>query len=309
MPPSIPPPRSRVGLDLTTIRIVLAVAEHGGIRSGADAVGYGVAAVSQRVRSLEEALGVSLFHRRADGVEPTQAGEAFLREARLSLRALDVAVARAEAAGRGEIGQLTLGLHTSISTGRLRAALEACHKAHPVIQLRIIETERSGLIEGLSSGRMDMIVLIGEPDPLIAAPLPLWRERIHVGLPATDPLAAKDTIRWAELADCPFLVSTLNAGSEAEAQVMAALAGPGKRPAITLMQASRESIQSLIGLGWGVTIFLESAIGATLPDVVFRPLEGENSIAPLVAYSDQGNDNPSLTRFRALLRDRFAEPW
>jgi hypothetical protein len=62
-------------------------------------------AVSQQVTAIKDALGVQLFTRTNRGVEVTVAGEAFVQEARRTLKAADRLGKQAQAAARGEVGR------------------------------------------------------------------------------------------------------------------------------------------------------------------------------------------------------------
>jgi DNA-binding transcriptional LysR family regulator len=182
-------PSRRLGLDLASIRLALSIAEHRSLRRAASVIGISESALSHRLRTLEDVLTVSLFHRSSEGVEPTQAGLIFFDQAREALRVLDLAVANAGAISRGVAGRLTLGLYTSLSTGRLRDALAAYTAEHPEVDLQIVEGDRSQMVEGISSRAIDMAVLLGAPDDKLGEPMPLWRERLHVVLIADHPRA------------------------------------------------------------------------------------------------------------------------
>lgn len=151
-------PSRRLGLDLASVRLVLAIAEHRSLRRTATAIGMSEAALSHRLRALEDALTVSLFHRSSIGVEPTKAGAAFFEEAREALRVLDLAVINAAATSRGTAGKLTLGLTTSLSAGRLRTALSAYAEEHPEVDLQFVEGDRFRMVEGISSRAIDIAV-------------------------------------------------------------------------------------------------------------------------------------------------------
>jgi len=73
-------------------------------------------------------------------------------------------------------------------------------------------------------------------------------------------------------------------------------------------QSSRETILSVLGGGRGVTIVCEGATGAVYPDVVYRPIHGEQGPA-LIGYSGYWRDdncNPALRRFLEFIKTRYA---
>jgi DNA-binding transcriptional LysR family regulator len=213
-------PSRRLGLDLTSVRLALMIAEHRSLRRTAAAVGMSEPALSHRLRALEEALTVSLFHRSSVGVEPTRAGLAFFEAAREALRVLDLAVANAGATSRGVAGRLTLGLTTSLSAGRLRTALSTYAEEHPEIDLQFVEGDRSRMVEGISSRAIDIAVMHGAPDDKLGEPLFLWHERLHVVLFNGHPLSGRSKVHWPDIAEETFLVAARGASPE-PAQLLA----------------------------------------------------------------------------------------
>src|SRR5262245_2730825 len=85
----------------SSVAEALLVAEHLSFRRAAAVLGIHQSAVSRRVRTLEDELGVSLFERHHTGVRLTNAGTHFFQEARDALRQLESAVEAATTAGSG----------------------------------------------------------------------------------------------------------------------------------------------------------------------------------------------------------------
>jgi DNA-binding transcriptional LysR family regulator len=69
-------------LDLTTLRLFIAVCDHRNIGRAADQEHLTPSAVSKRIAQLEHVYGTQLFHRGRSGVEPTSAGFALAEHAR-----------------------------------------------------------------------------------------------------------------------------------------------------------------------------------------------------------------------------------
>jgi molybdate transport repressor ModE-like protein len=70
---------------LVDLQTFAAVAEAGSLTHGAARVNLSLAAVSARIRQMEEAVGVPLLERRPHGIRVTDAGQTFLRHARVTL--------------------------------------------------------------------------------------------------------------------------------------------------------------------------------------------------------------------------------
>ena len=72
-------------LDLTSLRLFVAVCDARNISIAAERSNIVGSAISKRITALEESLGVSLLTRRRHGVEPTPAGQTLLEHARVML--------------------------------------------------------------------------------------------------------------------------------------------------------------------------------------------------------------------------------
>lgn len=301
-------PSRRLGLDLASVRLALMIAEHRSLRRTAAAVGMSEAALSHRLRALEDVLTISLFHRSSVGVEPTLAGLAFFEEARKALNVLDLAVANAGAISRGAAGRLTLGLTTSLSAGRLPMALSAYAEEHPEVDLQFVEGDRSRMIEGISSRTIDLAVLHGAPDDKVGEPLLLWHERLYVLIAADHRLADRSEVLWSDIEDETFLVAARSVGAEA-VQLLAGRYGNGRSPDTRSHLISRETALSMVAMGLGLTLLLESALGRLPQGVIAIPLAvgGGEMLIPLTAYRDPRNDNPPLRRLWSFFKRRYVE--
>ena len=86
------------------------------------------------------------------------------------------------------------------------------------------------------------------------------------------------------------------------------LAVSSARPDIRLLQASRETVLSVLGGSSGISIVCEGSTGARYPDVEYRPIHGEQGPA-LTGYSGywrDDNGNPALRRFLEFIKARYA---
>ena len=79
-------------ISMRALRAVAAGADAGSFTGAALRLGLGQSAVSHAVARLERALGVDLFVRRRDGVEPTDAASRLLGRVRPALAEIDAAI-------------------------------------------------------------------------------------------------------------------------------------------------------------------------------------------------------------------------
>jgi DNA-binding transcriptional LysR family regulator len=101
-------------MELRHLRYFVAVAEELNFRRAAERLLMAQPPLSQQIHNLEAELGVELFYRTHRTVQLTTAGRVFLADAYKILSETDQAERRVKRAGKGELGQLTIG-YTSLT--------------------------------------------------------------------------------------------------------------------------------------------------------------------------------------------------
>lgn len=249
-----------------------------------------------------------IFERSRAGVTMTSAGSAFIRGAKPMVATADKLVAMMRAAGQGRAGGLRLGHNSSVSAGNLRATLMSWHVAHPDVDVECVEADRNVLLAGLDTGEIDIAILMGAAGHEGFRCEPLWSERMLVALPTSHPLAERDVVHWTDLRDERFLFPAADPGPEISDMLLGRLAVSGAKPDIRIVQASRETVLSVLAGCSGVSIICEGSTGARYPDVVYRAIHGEQGPA-LTGHSGcwrDDNSNPALRRFLEFIKTRYA---
>jgi DNA-binding transcriptional LysR family regulator len=184
----------QVMIDLQSLRHAVLVADHHSFRKAAIALGVHQSAIGRRVRSLEDAVGVSIFERRSGGAYLTCAGAEFVATIRRVLQEIDTAISVAGVAGLGATGRVTVGWYASLSSGELRATLVDYLGRYPAVTIRVVEGSRSRLIASLKNKEIDIAIVAGKIDRMIGDAMSLWSERIMVAVPQEHPLATHTRI-------------------------------------------------------------------------------------------------------------------
>ena len=294
--------------DIRQLRYAIAAADHGSFYRAARALNIEQSTLGRNISKLERAIGMPIFERSRAGVTMTLAGSAFLRGAKPMVATADKLVAMMRAAGQGRAGGLMLGHNSSVSAGNLRATMMSWHDAHPDVEVECVEADRSVLLAGLDTGEIDIAILMGAAGHDGFRCEPLWSERMLVALPASHPLAERDVVHWTDLRGERFLLPAGDPGPEIRDMLLGRLAVSGGKPDIRMLQSSRETVLSVIGGSAGVSIVCEGSTGARYPDVVYRPIHGEQGPA-LTGYSGcwrDENGNPALRRFLGFIKARYA---
>ncbi|MGM4929611.1 LysR family transcriptional regulator [Tardiphaga sp. 619_E2_N8_5] len=300
------PPTQAV--DLQQLRLAVTAADIGSFRQAANVFRLRQSQMSRSVRQLEHSIGVVVFERSSGGVKPTPGGREFLRSARIILEQVDALIASAETAKRGKVGKLAVGFCTSLSTGNLRATLLDFKTHFPHIKLVTVERSRKHLTAALRSGALDVVVVTGARPPLLGSQaLPLWSERILVALPEDHPLTTQEVILWTDLQNQTVLLSQYDPGYELEDVLISKLPLREDRPQIERHDVSRGIIKSLISMRLGISLVMESDIGASFAGLVYRELDDGRrpSYLNFSAHWRGDNENPALHGFLQLLAERY----
>ncbi|WP_456640503.1 LysR family substrate-binding domain-containing protein [Bradyrhizobium sp. USDA 10063] len=140
--------------------------------------------------------------------------------------------------------------------------------------------------------------------------LALWSERVVVVLPQDHPLAARESICWTDLRGETVLLSHYDPGREFEELLVSKLVAPDDRPKIERHDVSRGIIKSLISMQAGVSLVLESDLGANFAGLVYRDLRDDSGPSRFAfsAYWRANNASPALNAFLTMLAERYPSP-
>lgn len=138
------------------------VAKYRNISKAADALYISQPAISKSLSRLEENLGCSLFHRTSRGVTLTPEGNILYERVREAFQAIDSGEEELRHRTELGIGQLRIGVSTTLCKYILLPYLHAFIHLHPHIKITIDCQSTLHTMELLETGAID-IGLIGAP--------------------------------------------------------------------------------------------------------------------------------------------------
>jgi DNA-binding transcriptional LysR family regulator len=270
-------------MELRHIRYFLAVAEAHNFTRAAEKLGIGQPPLSQQIRDLEAEVGAQLFHRVPHGAELTEAGEAFMIDARVALASAEKAKLAAQRAARGETGRLALGFTASAAFNpAVTGTIRRFRAQWPGVLLSLFEMNSKLLVEKLARGEIDAaFIRPGLEDPQEMRLKRMEDEPMLVALPANHPLAASGSIRLASLADEPFVLFPRFVGLSLYDDIAKACREAGFELVVTQEAPQIPSVVNLVAAGFGVSIVPASIAKIAIEGIVFRPIDGPPLIARL----------------------------
>ncbi|AMJ59403.1 LysR substrate-binding domain-containing protein [Bosea sp. PAMC 26642] len=243
-------------MNLSQLRAFHAVASHRTFSAAAHALGVSQPAVTQHVKSLEDAVGTRLFQRTAGGVELTPDALDLLPKVRQAILMLDDISARMSDSRSLAAGYLAIGLCAPYVA---MPVLERFIAAHPGVQLDVRLANSSSLLELVAQHRVDIaIATLRQPHPDFACDF-LLDQRVEILVHAGHPWWERRQIEASELSGQRLV--TREAGSMTRHLFEAALAERGIEITPHLVLGSREAVKEAVAAGIGIGIVLDRERG------------------------------------------------
>lgn len=290
-------------MELRHVRYFVALAEELNFTRAAARLGIGQPPLSQQIRDLETEIGYPLFLRRPHGAELTEAGRAFLAEARLILEQAERAKEAARRAGGGHVGALRVGFTSSANFHpAVTEAFAVFHWKYPDASLIVEESHSARLAERLLHSELDAaFVRPGNVATEGLDLLALGEEPLILALPAGHRLAAQARVPVAALAGEPFVIFSQGIGRTFLGLIREACAQEGFEPTIGQETPHIVAMINMVAAGLGVAMAPGSIAQLAVRGVVYRPLDGAVPKVPLAIATRAGDASPLVRNFLALI--------
>jgi Transcriptional regulator len=294
--PLVTEPERPLELDIHTLRIVRAIADHGSITAAAREVGFSQPAISQHLKRAESRLGVPLVARVGRGVRLTEAGRVLARHARTVTTALDAAAGELAELRGLRAGRVRLAAFPSASSTIVPHVLRRVAAEHPGVSISFLEAEPPEAVTAVHGQSADLAITFSyqgdRDDPHIESArglvvAPLWGDEMFVVLPDGHPAAGGTTVDLADLgseqwiAGCPRCRGHLLQLCEASGFV----------PAIAHETDNFIAVLGMVAARLGVALLPSLALSAATvpPGVAVRPTSNRD-FRTIQLVGAQGSD-------------------
>jgi DNA-binding transcriptional LysR family regulator len=150
--------------DLIDLRIFVSAVEGGSLTAAAGQNNIVVAAVSARLKRLEESFNLKLFERTGRGIRPTLAGEIFARHARRLIDDARRTQATLDEFADGRSGHVRLLSNTNMLAEHIPHALGAFLATHPDISVSVEDKPSLEVVSLLKNGDADIGIVASSAD-------------------------------------------------------------------------------------------------------------------------------------------------
>ena len=250
-------------LTLRQLRYLDALARHGNFVRAAEECAISQPALSMQIRELEQELGAELVARGHGVTALTEAGTEVARRAGSFLSATRDLADCVRHRGGPLSGTLRLGVIPTLAPYVLPSLLPILHRIHPDLRLDLLETQTKILVNELSQGTLDVLLLALPLEKPEFETIVLFTDRFLFAVPADDPLPERARVVPRDLDDRDLVL--LEEGHCLREQ---ALVYCGKRDTThtKLGATSLATVLQMVASGYGVTLLPEVAVDVEVRD-------------------------------------------
>jgi DNA-binding transcriptional LysR family regulator len=313
-------------LDVTRLRVLVAVARHGSVTAAARALNYAQPSVSHHIARLEAETGTQLIERVGRGIRLTEAGRLLAERAEEIIGRLDSAETELAAHVGQRQGRVRLAAFPSALGTLVPAAAARLTAEIPGLEFMLTEAEPPEALRMLRAGYVDVAIVFQhyQEDIDAAPPQPadegtrgvlLLDEPVHLVTPATaagtpaaagaataaEPVPIADLVGYAArkwIAGCERCRSYLVRQCESA----------GFTPRIAFTTDDYLAVQALVAAGLGVTTLPGLCLRAAChPGVVTAPVAGARRYVFAVTYG-RSPGSRATTRLIDTLQQVAGEP-
>ncbi len=316
-------------LDVTRLRVLVAVARHGSVTAAAHALNYAQPSISHHISRLEAETGARLLQRAGRGVRLTDAGRLLAERAEEIIGRLDAAEAELAAHVGLREGRVRLAAFPSALGTIVPAAAARLEQETPGMDIMLTEAEPPEALRMLRAGYVDVAVVFQHYQQGTDACPPsadeegargtlLLDEPVHLVLPAQSPASSPgqpaESARAARL-PAAGQRSDLAAYSEhrwiagcerCRGYLLRQCAAAGFTPKIAFTTDDYVAVQAMVAAGLGVTTLPGLALRAARhPGICATPLPGARRHVFAMTYGDPP-DPPASVRLIDVLAQAAA---
>jgi DNA-binding transcriptional LysR family regulator len=316
-------------LDVTRLRVLVAVARHGSVTAAARALNYAQPSISHHISRLEAETGARLLQREGRGVRLTDAGRLLAERAEEIIGRLDAAEAELAAHVGLREGRVRLAAFPSALGTIVPAAAARLEAETPGMDLMLTEAEPPEALRMLRAGYVDVAVVFRHYQQGTDASPPgtdeegargtlLLDEPVHLVLPAegsaTSPGQPADSGKPPKPAGAgrpsdlaAYAEHRWIAGCErCRGYLLRQCAAAGFTPKIAFTTDDYVAVQALVAAGLGVTTLPGLALRAARhPGICATPLPGARRHVFAMTYGDPP-DPPASVRLIDVLAQAAA---
>jgi LysR family transcriptional regulator, carnitine catabolism transcriptional activator len=253
--------KQRFDVSLEDLQTFLAIADANSFTKVATQLNLSQPSISNRIRRLEEKLGVQLFERTSRRVEMTIDGRRLYDQTAVTLHTLKRVLQDFHGDAAARRRRVDLAATLLVATVALPSLLWAFQDSHPATSVRVHDVLPQGAFKAVREGTCDLAIVVPEGDAHGLDLEPLTTDECVVVTPRNHPLLAFEHVTLAQALEYPLLSMDAHQGLQ-----KAILAAAAERDLhVSLAPHARDSstvlmILALAAAGFGIAFHPRSLI-------------------------------------------------
>jgi DNA-binding transcriptional LysR family regulator len=251
-------------MTLDQLRIFAEVAERGHMTRAAEALGMSQSAASAAIATLEASYQVKLFDRVGRGIQLTETGRTFLREARAVLDRASMARAVLQDLAGYPAGQVGIAASQTIATYWLPRRLATFHAANPRVRLDVVIRNTHEVESAVVDGEVNVGLVEGPTQHPALTRLPIDQDHMVLVIAADQPPPA-DASGRLDLRAITWVIREAGSGTRRGLEDLAAREGLSLEDLnISLVLPSNEAVREAIEAGAGATVISRHVVASAI---------------------------------------------
>ncbi len=194
-------------LDVRQVEYFVAVANKRNFTKAASMLHISQPSLSKAIKNLETQLGVTLFYRGGKQIELTDAGEAFLSNAKPFMEAYDNLTTELYDVVQLKKGQIKIGIPPIIGATFFSKLISKYKAAHPSFHIELNEVGSNLIQYGVKEGELDVGLICNLPvEKHHFSTINLLKDPLMVVVQTEHPLGAKKFVELSDLKNEKFVL-------------------------------------------------------------------------------------------------------
>lgn len=259
---------------LKQLRYVESAGRLGSIAAAAQEMSISQSSITAAIDALETSLDYDIFLRTpAKGIRPTPAGEAALTLIRSFIHQARHFETEIQSVSGDASGLVRIACYATAAPAFLPPILQNITENFPGMSIQVLEGNMDAIVGFLDEGKADLVFTYTDSLTAAHAFLPLFHAPPYALVGRDDPLAARDVVSFADLADRPMVLLDLPRTRD---YFVSMFEQRGLRPTIAHTTRSAEIARALVSGGFGYTILNIRPVDYFEEHVGYRavPIEG-----------------------------------
>lgn len=295
-------------LETRDLRLVAAVAEHGGLTRAAPHLNATQSALSHQLKELETRLGSPLFERVGRRMVPTVRGEQLIGRAREILTALCEAEDALVGTGAAPDARIRIATECYTCYHWLPALLQRYSAEFPRVEVQVIADATDATLAALAGGVIDVAIAHSEVRDRRLTSQRLFKDEVVAIMAPQHRLARREFIDAADMqGEHVYLYSDLEHSWVYQAILRPAGVAASQTTRVTLTEATIELVKAGLGIAFLARWAVQPHVRARTIRAVSYGRGGLHRTWRLVTRTRA--DSPEhLRAFAGFLREAFRTP-